>query len=78
MGTPTIPTNGSFSLAGLSDVTVTEGSAINGYALLWEHQTAGKWEAGALASGASALTGLTDVNVTEGTGIDGWVLALEK
>ena len=73
-GTPTVPTNSSFSLAGLSDVTVTEGSAINGYALLW-NQTAGKWEAGALTSGATALTGLTDVNVTEGSGIDGWVLA---
>ena len=40
---PTIPTNSSFSLSGLSDVSATEGSAINGYSLVW-NQTAGKWE----------------------------------
>ena len=49
-GLPTIPTNGSFTLSGLSDVTATEGSTINGYSLVW-NQTAGKWEPTLIASG---------------------------
>ena len=59
------------TLAGLSDVTVTEGSGIDGYALYWNN-TASKWEAKAFPAGA--LAGMTDVSVTEGSGIDGYVL----
>ena len=62
------------TLAGLSDVLVTEGSGIDGCVLTWNN-TAGKWVPDVPATGgATTLAGLTDVNVTEGSGLNGKVL----
>ncbi len=74
-GAPVIPSNSSFSLAGLADVNITEGLAISGYVLTW-NEAAQKWQAAAPASaGATALSSLTDVSIpTEGSGIDGYAL----
>jgi len=69
------PTNASYSLHGLSDVNVTEGSGINGYVLTWNNAT-NKWIASAASGGGSStLASMTDVNVTEGSGINGYALA---
>jgi hypothetical protein len=53
--TITLPTGsgGSSTLSGLSDVSVTEGSGINGYVLYWNNG-ASKWEAKALATVATS------------------------
>lgn len=64
-----------YALSSLTDVSVAEGSSIDGYTLNWNN-SAGKWEAVApvSGSGASALSGLSDVNVSEGSSINGYVL----
>jgi len=60
------------ALRSLTDVNVTEGSAINGYALLWNNADS-KWEAGAVLTAKPAVLTLPDV--TTPTGIrDGWIM----
>lgn len=54
------------TLAGQSDVNVTEGAGINGYYLSWNNSTS-KWIA-VLA----ALSNLSDVNITESSTINGY------
>jgi len=67
------PTSSNYSLAGLSDVNVTEGPSIDGRYLKWDNATS-KWVADTPSVGPSTLATLTDVNVSEGSGIDGYVL----
>ncbi len=59
---------GSVSLAGLSDVSVTEGAGINGYTLNWNN-TASKWEAVAPVAGGSLAIGAAISGATDGDGL---------
>lgn len=59
------------TLAGLSDVSVSTGSGVDGYVVYWNNG-ASKFEL--KAAGGGTLATLTDVNVTEGAGIDGQYL----
>jgi hypothetical protein len=69
-GQPAPPTNGSFSLSGLSDVSVSEGVGIDGFVLKWDNATS-KWVAakssGGGGSGSSTLAGDTDVSILSPT-----------
>lgn len=72
-GAPTIPTNTSFNLAGLGDVSITTGSGVDGYSVTWNN-AAGKFELANISgggggggvtvenSGTSVGTGITTLN----------------
>ena len=58
--------NAGTTLAGLTDVSVTEGAAINGYVLTWSNST-GRWIAQAPTTGgggATTFAALTDVSLS--------------
>ena len=66
------PSGGSSTLAGLSDVNVTEGLGIDGYALVWNNATS-KWIASLIAGGGSWLPVVSGaeppVFITDGAGV---------
>ena len=64
-------------LSGLTDVSVSEGSAINGQFLCWNNASS-KWNATVGGAGSTTLSGLTDVSVSEGASIAGFSLAWDN
>jgi hypothetical protein len=64
------PTNGSWSLTGLADVSMSPGSENDGYVVYWDNATT-RFKLKAVSGGSSSLATLTDVSVTESSGIDG-------
>lgn len=60
-------------LSGLTDVSVSEGSAINGQFLCWNNASS-KWNATVGGAGSTTLASLTDVSISAGAAINGFFL----